>query len=52
MNADLSGTCLHLQRAQGPGSRAFHSSCQTALVKLIDQWMCIDYGDFVGYLSF
>ena len=26
-------------------------SCQTALVKLIDQWMsCIDKGDFVGTL--
>ena len=26
-------------------------SCQTALVKLIDQWMsCIDEGDFVGTL--
>ena len=26
-------------------------SCQTALVKLIDQWMqCIDNGDFLGCL--
>ena len=32
------------------GFRQKHS-CQTALVKLIDQWMtCIDQGDFVGAL--
>ena len=32
------------------GFRQKHS-CQTALVKLIDQWMqCIDNGDFVGCL--
>ena len=32
------------------GFRQKHS-CQTALVKLIDQWMqCIDIGDFVGCL--
>ena len=33
-----------------PGFRQKHS-CQTALVKLIDQWMaCLDKGDFVGAL--
>ena len=32
------------------GFRQKHS-CQTALVKLIDQWIqCIDNGDFVGCL--
>ena len=31
-------------------SRAFCSCSQTALAKLIDQWMCIDNEDFVDCL--